>query len=142
MSIVGTTRDLTVQEDPQGIVAVSVSLGALTTGIGLRDKHMREKYLEVPKYPTAVLKVPRASLKVPGNGESASFEGDGTLTLHGQTKPVHFRYTAKHDAAAFGVKSTFSLDMNDYGIATPSYLGVSVKPKVDLTVSFTADDKT
>lgn len=141
MSIVGSTHDVKVEEDGQGTVVVTVQLTTLTTGIDLRDKHMREKYLQVGTYPTAVLKVPRAKLKVPGPGESGAFEADGTLTLHGQTKPTHFRYTAKNDGGVLGVRGTMPVNMNDYGIATPGYLGVTVKPNVDVTVSFSADDK-
>lgn len=142
MHIVGTTRDLAVQEDTQGLITITVRLTNLTTGIALRDKHMREKYLQVESYPTAVLKVPRSSLKLPGNSEGATFEREGTLTLHGKTKPVSFRYTAKNDGmSAYGVSGSMKIDMNDYGIETPKYLGVSVKPSVDLSVSFTAEDK-
>jgi polyisoprenoid-binding protein YceI len=141
MSIVGTTRDVKVEEDAQGTVIVTVRLATLTTGIELRDKHMREKYLEVGTFPTAVLKVPRASLKIPGPGENGSFETDGTLTLHGQTKTTHFRYTAKNEGGVFGVRGTMPVNMNDYGIATPGYLGVAVKQNVDVTVTFSAEDK-
>lgn len=142
LSIVGTTPDLAVAEDPQGNVAVTVTLGTLTTGIALRDKHMREKYLEVQTYPTAVLRVPRASLKVPAASQSGTFDVPGTMTIHGTTKPVVFHYTAKNDGqTAYAVTGSLTLDMTDYGIQRPSYLGVSVKPSVDISVSFTADDK-
>lgn len=142
MKIVGTTRDLTVAEDAQGGVAVTVTLGTLTTGMALRDKHMREKYLEVQTYPTAILRVSRASLNVPGPGQSGTFDSKGTLTLHGTTRPILFHYTAKSDGqTAYAVSGSMTLDMTDYGIAKPGYLGVSVKTPVDLAVSFTTDDK-
>ena len=38
---------------------------SLDTGIDLRNKHMREKYLEVQKYPNAVLTVDRSTLHFP-----------------------------------------------------------------------------
>jgi polyisoprenoid-binding protein YceI len=124
------------------MLSVGVNLATLTTGISLRDKHMREKYLETATYPTAVLAVSRSKLKVPVSGASGSFDGEGTLTLHGKTKPVSFHYTAKSDGkSAYAVTGAMRLDMNDYGIVTPKYLGVTVKPQVDLTVSFTAEDR-
>lgn len=142
LEIVGTTSDLAVTEDPQGAVAVTVTLGTLTTGISLRDKHMREKYLEVQTYPTAVLRVPRAALKVPASGQSGTFDVPGTMTLHGTTKPVTFHYTAKNDGqTTYAVTGSIKLDMTDYGIQKPSYMGLAVKPSVDVAVSFTADDK-
>src|SRR5581483_4442375 len=56
--IEGTTSELSVSEGG-GNVMVSVPLANLTTGIALRDHHMKEKYLEVAKYPAAVLTVAR-----------------------------------------------------------------------------------
>jgi hypothetical protein len=50
MKIEGTTPDLTVADDGTNVV-VTVPLGNLNTGIALRDHHMKEKYLEVPKFP-------------------------------------------------------------------------------------------
>ena len=50
MKIEGTTADLSVADDGANVVT-TVPLANLTTGIGLRDHHMKEKYLEVPKYP-------------------------------------------------------------------------------------------
>jgi polyisoprenoid-binding protein YceI len=142
MRIVGTTHDLTAREDGQEALTVAVSLSNLTTGIGLRDKHMREKYLEVQTYPTAVLRVPKAKLKLPASGQSGSFDGEGTLTLHGKTKPVAFRYTAKSNGGSgYAVNASMTLDMNDYGIETPKYLGVAVKPSVELAVSLSAEDR-
>jgi hypothetical protein len=103
---------------------------------------MREKYLEVPKYPVAVLSVPRQKLRVPADGEEGAFDGEAMLTLHGQTHPTRFRYSVKHQGTAFVVRGSINLSMNDYGIETPKYLGIAVKPNVDVDVSFTADDKT
>lgn len=140
--IVGTTGDVAVQEDGQNIIAVTVTLGSLKTGMDLRDKHMREKYLETDRYPTAVLRVARADLKLPGPGDRGGFDADGTLALHGKTRPVHFHYEAKRDGSTFSVRGSLPLDMTDYGIEAPKYMGLSVKPKVDIAVTFTADDKT
>lgn len=142
MSIVGTTSDLVVTEDAQGGVAVTVKLGALTTGMSLRDKHMREKYLEVQTYPTAVLRVARSALKLPAPGQSGAFDAPGTMTLHGTTKPVTVHYSARNDApSAYAVTGSLTLDMTDYGVQKPSYMGLTVKPSVDIAVAFTADDK-
>lgn len=141
MQIVGTTHDVALQEDPQNIVAVTVALGALSTGIDLRDKHMREKYLEVQTYPTAVLRVARSDLKVPAAGVRGEFDAEGTMSLHGKTRPVKFHYVVERDGNTFGVTATTSIDMTEFGIEAPRYLGVSVKPRVNLNVGFMADDR-
>ena len=90
----GRTSDLSVADDGENVV-ITVPLGNLTTGIGLRDHHMKEKYLEVPKYPSATLTIARSALKFPHDGEALSAEVPATLQLHGQTRPVTVHYEAK-----------------------------------------------
>jgi polyisoprenoid-binding protein YceI len=138
LKIVGTTSELTVADDDRTITT-RVALANLTTGIGLRDKHMREKYLEVGSYPNAELRVPRASLVFPKDA-AASADAQGTMLLHGREKPVTFRYTAKRAGAKVHVEGSVHLDMREFGIAVPSYLGVTVKPDVEVVARFDAED--
>jgi polyisoprenoid-binding protein YceI len=134
MKIEGTTTDLGATDDGTNLV-VTVPLANLTTGIGLRDHHMREKYLEVQKFPVATLTIPRSALKLPSGGDSSG-DAPGTLSLHGQTKPVTVHYTAKGGGSAYDAQGTFHLNMNDFAITVPVYLGVTVKPDVDVSASF------
>ena len=137
LKIVGTTHELDVRDDGT-LVVVAVPLANLDTGISLRNRHMREKYLEVDKYPRAELTVARGVLQVPGAGAGTSTAGeaDGTMVIHGVSKPVHFSYRAKRDGASLKVNGAVHLNINDYGIAVPSYLGVTVKPEIDVDLSF------
>jgi polyisoprenoid-binding protein YceI len=139
MKIVGTTSHLEVADDATS-VTITVPLADLTTGIALRDRHMREKYLQVQSFPNATLKVDRANLKLPPPGAEASSDAQGTMAIHGKTHPVSFHYTAKHEGAGYAVSGSVRVDMKDYGIDVPSYLGVTVKPDVDVTVSFVANE--
>jgi polyisoprenoid-binding protein YceI len=139
MKIVGTTSDLSVASTPD-MITVNVPLARLTTGIGLRDSHMRDKYLEVATYPAATLAVPRASLNVPQAGAQAEGDAVGTLTLHGRSKPTTFHYVLRHDGAEYAVTGALRANMKDFGIEVPVYLGVGVKPDVDVAVRFTAHE--
>jgi polyisoprenoid-binding protein YceI len=136
MKINGTTADLSVAEDPGGNVVVSVSLSNLTTGIALRDQHMKEKYLELPKYPAATLTIARAALSLPASGQRVEGDARATLALHGQTRPVSVHYDATAEGAGFSTHGKFHINMNEFGISVPSYLGVTVKPDVDVSASF------
>jgi polyisoprenoid-binding protein YceI len=138
LKIVGTTSELAAVDDGK-TVTVTVTLTHLATGIELRDKHMREKYLETATYPTAVLTVPRASLAFPA-GSATQSDAQGTVTLHGQTRPATFHYAAAGDKGAYRVDATLHLNMHDFGIVVPSYMGVTVKPDVDIDVHFSAVD--
>ncbi|MDP2339645.1 MAG: YceI family protein [Deltaproteobacteria bacterium] len=135
--IEGKSQKLDVKDDGTSIT-VSVDLTGLATGITLRDRHMRDKYLEVAKFPLATLVVPVASLKVPATG---AIEGDakGQFTLHGVTKelPFHYKGTCKADGLCM-VDGTLDMNMNEFGVNVPSYLGVTVKPNISTSVHFLA----
>jgi polyisoprenoid-binding protein YceI len=135
LKITGTTSDLTATED-SGNVVLTVALGNLTTGIGLRDQHMRDKYLEVPKFPATTLVVARSAIAVPTSGQKSAGDAPGTLTLHGQSHPVTVHYDSKGDGGGVVTHGSFRINMNDFGITVPTYLGVTVKPEVDVSATF------
>ena len=140
MNIHGKTPDLVASEDA-GKVEVKVALDHLTTGIGLRDQHMRDKYLEVGKYPNATVVVPRKSLHLPSAGKSSSGKVSGQMTIHGVTQLVTLTYTAKAHGKRVDVDGSTAVDMREYGIDVPSYLGVGVDPHVAINVAFEVVDK-
>jgi len=140
MKIAGDGSQVTAREVSSRLV-IAVPLAQLHTGIGLRDSHMREKYLEVSKFPEARLSVARDSLKLPAEGATSEGDAAGELSLHGRTKPVKFHYRVKLGGGVYRVSGALHLDMTDYGIEAPSYLGVSVKPGVDVDIEFQAKDR-
>jgi hypothetical protein len=135
LGIEGKGSDVSLKEQGDAIVA-TVGLGSLNTGIDLRDKHMKEKYLETSKYPNAVFTVDKSKVKVPGEGDV-----DGKLQLHGVTKPVkvHFKATGSDKDAT--VVGSAHVNMKDFNIEVPSYLGVTVKPDVTVSFKVSAVDK-
>lgn len=138
LHIVGTTHDLTLIDDGTTLT-VRVPLAGLKTGIGLRDKHMKD-HLDVEHYHDAVLTTPKASLKLPA-ASSVKGAARGKLMLRGQARDATFNYTATRAGAEIEVQGTMRVNMNDYGINVPSYLGVTVRPDVDIAVHFTVRDR-
>jgi polyisoprenoid-binding protein YceI len=134
LKIEGTTPDLRVSSTDASVV-VTVPLANLSTGISLRDRHMKERYLEVGKFPETTLTVVRSQLKVPSKGETLQADVPATLTLHGQSRPVTVHYETRNDGA-ISVQGRLHIVMTDYGVTVPSYLGVTVKPDVDVNASF------
>ena len=135
VSIVGESAQLKVTDDGQQLTFIA-PLATLKTGIELRDRHMKEKYLEVPKYPNAELRIERKALSFPSAGQKATQSASGELKLHGKSKRESVKYTSTHDATGYAVSASMHINMKDYGIEVPSYLGVTVKPEVDITVQF------
>jgi polyisoprenoid-binding protein YceI len=135
LRIVGKTKELSLSE-ANGTLSVTVPLAGLKTGIDLRDRHLRDKYLHVGTYAHAQLEVPRAALRPPAPNGSITGEADGTLRLHGQARRVHFRYSGRSTGSTIRVEASFRLDIRDFGIEIPSYMGLRVRPEVDVSVQF------
>jgi hypothetical protein len=74
-----------------------------------------------------------------GGGES---DAKGSLTIHGQTKDVTFHYTASKSGDTHNVKGSTTVQVGDYGVKPRSYIGVSIKPDVEVFANFQAKDVT
>ncbi len=131
----GKTNMMTLHEEG-ATVSFTVPLKTLETGIALRDKHMKERYLEVDRYPQAVLMVPWSAVRLPEPGRAHSQVVTGTLTLHGQSREVQVRCDLKHNGDRYEVRSQVPINMKDFGIETPRYMGLSVKPDIETVVTF------
>lgn len=119
---------------------VSVDLGTLDSGIGLRNNHMRNKYLEVGKgegFAAAVL----SDIALGKTGED-NFQGKtgftGMLLLHGTKKPVSGEADIRKGPSSVHVSASFPVKLSDYGIARPRYLGIGVRDQVTVKVTFVA----
>ncbi|HTS81101.1 MAG TPA: YceI family protein [Myxococcaceae bacterium] len=137
-SLEGKTHQLRIEDDGTALKIV-VPLAGLQTGISLRDRHMREKYLEVEKYPEAVLELPWSGVKLPEDGQTAEGNAAGKMTLHGKSHDVQVKYRVTRSGTSYQVSGNVPLNLNDYGIAVPSYFGITVQPDIDTSASFTAE---
>ena len=109
------------------------------TGIDMRDEHMKKKYLETDKYPTATLKWTVAKVNL---GDSSEVPFKGTLTLHGVERPVEgtAKLDPSSDKKSVKVDAKFPLKLSDFKIEIPSYMGVTVAEDVDVHAEFTAKE--
>jgi polyisoprenoid-binding protein YceI len=139
MKISGAASDLKASEK-DGKLTITVPLTNLKTGIGLRDRHTR-RYLHTDKYPEATLVVARSKLKFPENDKSTSSKATGDFTLNGVTKPLGFHYLANRTGSDYHVQALATVDIRDYDIKIPCYLGVCVDPEVKLKVKFKLREK-
>jgi polyisoprenoid-binding protein YceI len=116
----------------------AVDLRTLDTGIALRNQHLRETYLEVGKgvgYDTATLSNIGFKGLDPGRPEGkGSFTG--SLTLHGVTKTVTGAVDVQPSPRGLRVTAAFPVNLSDYSIPEPRYLGIGVKNTVHVEVVF------
>jgi polyisoprenoid-binding protein YceI len=119
---------------------LAVDLRTVDTGIDLRNEHLKEKYLEVDKgagYDQAILsEVSLQGLTADAPAGKGSFTG--SLMLHGVKKTVTGPAEIRQAGTGWRVRASFPLNLPDYNIDKPRYLGVGVKDTVQVTVTFTA----
>jgi polyisoprenoid-binding protein YceI len=139
LKIKGKGGDLHAEEK-DGKLTVKVPLTNLQTGIALRDKHLRG-YLKTDQHPNATLVVDRSSLKLPADNARVDETGTGKLTLKGVTRTVSFKYRANRTGSDYHVRGSLRIDIEDFGIEQPCYLGVCVDPTVRVTVRFKVREK-
>lgn len=124
---------------------IQVDLREFSTGITLRDKHMKEKYLELDKPENQFAKLKITSIELPGKDIPASGEVDakitGTLALHGKSQPVRTDSKLKIEGKNLSTEMKIKLKLSDFGIAIPSYAGITVAEDVDVDVKIQAEQK-
>ncbi len=121
---------------------IQLDLTKIETGIDLRDSHLKEKYLEIEKFPQAKLEI---VLPETGNlkflDESAenkfSLNLPGSFELHGVKKNIDLPIKGKKNAdGSIEGNTEFEINLKDFGIEIPSFAGITVAEKVVVKVKF------
>lgn len=110
----------------------AIQIDSFSTGIGLRDRHMKENYLEASKFPESSFTYKKLTLPSSFSGEKIPFEG--LLKLHGVEKPVSGFVTAEKKESQLTLKHEFKIKTSDFGISTPKYMGVVMAEDVEVRV--------
>lgn len=102
-----------------------VQLNDLDTGIGLRNRHMRENYLHTDKYPIAAYK---AKLNLVKKLSENVFEvfATGTMSLHGVDKSLKASATVTHNNDLLKVESEFEIKLSDFNIEIPKLMFMKI----------------
>jgi polyisoprenoid-binding protein YceI len=128
--------EVVARADQPGAIdgALHVNLQTLSTGISLRDRHMRDNYLEVqkgPEYATAILE----QIRIERLEGATTLKG--VLRLHGQRREISGTAALKEQDGRIRVQAQFPLKVSEFEIPKPSYLGVGVRDEIEIKVSMT-----
>ena len=111
----------------------------ITTGMGLRDEHMR-KYI----FTTADGQVPDLRF-VSDKAECAAWSSgasnckvSGQLAIRGLPRPLAIALTVNQNGDTYRVAGEATVKLSTYGIPQPSQLGVTATDDVKLHLEFTA----
>ena len=132
------TGSYTVAGDKLTQSEFKMKLTGLETGIPLRNKHLRENYLHTEKFPDAVVvikDIQNLGTQLKGSsGDTSAFVPE--MTIHGTTKPIQ---GATYKISGKKVKASFRLELTDFGIDRPMFMGIKVVDAVIITVEFDLD---
>jgi polyisoprenoid-binding protein YceI len=114
---------------------VVVQAAPMSTGNEKRDATMREKVLEVAKFPEIVFESGAidADLTPLSSGQPVTGKVKGTLTVHGKGLPVEAIVQARRDGEAVVVTGGFELPWKQYGLWDPSFGLIKVREPIRVT---------
>ncbi|MBC7466773.1 MAG: YceI family protein [Bdellovibrio sp.] len=101
---------------------IKINLKTLKTGMDLRDDHAKNKYLEVEKYPEAIL--------VSATGKNG--KGSGVLKMRNKESKVEGTYTLLGGNKF--LKAEFKTKLSQYDIKEINYKGVGVDDEIKVEV--------
>ena len=146
IKIIGHGKPAHGQIKIEGATASGVltfEVASLDTGIELRTRHMKEKYLEVGKYPESSIRFAALPLAQGAAAGTAYHEVpfSGVFTLHGVEKPISGAFSAQftgatpQPATVTEFQAHFQIKVSDFGVEVPTYLGITMADQVDIQVS-------
>lgn len=114
-------------------VTASIDASTVSTGIGLRNHHVREEeqFLNVSRYPT----ISFASKKIVKT--AGGFMAEGDLKLKDVTKPVQIAFTFQPADGHSGVfKGNFNIKREDYNIGkSGGSIGDEIRIELEVPVT-------
>ncbi len=126
---------------PVAGTTIQVDLRTLKSDEPDRDNYIRGHTLNSDTFPVAQLTVSKFDqIKAPlKDGQQATFQIDGNLTIHGVTKPVTFQTTATRSGKTVNGTATTTLSFHDFGMKPPEIAGfVKAGDIIKLEVTITA----
>lgn len=112
-----------------------VDLTTLDTGIDLRNRHMRDNYLETDQYRYTFFEGTFDEIKKEDDNKY-NVDVTGKLFIHGVTKEITVKGSLEKNNDGFFVESNFSVSLSDYKIDIPQIMFMKIDEEMKLQVKF------
>jgi len=116
---------------------LEVDLGSLDTGVGMRNRHMRDDYLEVKKYPYAVYTGVIERVEATDSG-AYRVTAAGTMEIHGVKKRMEVPCEVTEAGPGYRAHCLFHVRLPDFRIEIPKLMFLKLSDDIALDVAFTA----
>jgi len=116
------TGSMTMTATSVSDAAFTVDMTSVTSGQSQRDGQFRGRIMDTADFPTATftLASPIDLGIVPTDGVQKSYSATGKFQLHGTTKNVTFKLTARRTGNVIAVQGDEPITFSDYNIDNPS----------------------
>ena len=115
---------------------LEVDLASLETGIGLRNRHMRDNYLEVGRFPYATFSGHIVRTEETTSGDYR-VTASGDFTVHGVARPRELTCRVSPVGAGYRVVCGFEVLLTDHDIEIPKVMFLKLANEIRLELDFT-----
>jgi YceI-like domain len=131
---------LAVWEVASGKIEFSVLMKGFEFEKALMQEHFNEDYVESDKYPKAILKavIENSSTILLTTDKTYSVKVNGTLTMHGVTKPINTTATIKVKNGIASATAALPVLLSDYNIKIPAVVADNINKKIDISINIPA----
>jgi polyisoprenoid-binding protein YceI len=114
---------------------LEVDLASLDTGIGLRNRHMRDNYLEVAEYPYASYSgvIVRSDPMAEGGHRVTS---RGSFTVHGVSRDMEIPCDVTSAGDVYRAACTFQVLLSDHDIEIPKIMFLKLADEIRVELVF------
>lgn len=111
-----------------------VDLRTLDTGIGLRNRQMREDYLHTDRFPYAAFK--GRIIRATPSEEGISVDARGTMDIHGVKRPMQISGVISGRGETRRLRSRFEVTLGDHDIEIPQFMFLKIDEVMQLVLDF------
>ena len=124
-------EDLTSESE----IYLEVDLNSLDTGIGLRNRHMRENYLETDKFPITYFqgKIVSSTKKTE---DVVVLNSEGSIFIHAIKRPLSVKGTMNAAGEGYRIQAEFIVKLSDFEIEIPSIMFYKINEDMQLILDF------
>lgn len=112
-----------------------VELAGLDTGIGLRNRHMRDNYLETDLFPYASYKG-RITAVVLDSANYYTVKSEGIFSIHGIERALSISALVSTIDTNLRVYCEFDIKLTDYNIDIPSLMFLKINETIHLVLDY------
>jgi polyisoprenoid-binding protein YceI len=130
------SKAVSVWDLSSGQIEFSVLIKGFEFERALMQEHFNENYMESDSYPKATFKgvVENSSALAFTKDNTYKVKVNGSLTMHGVTKPLSIPATVVVKGGAVSASATFTVSAEDYKIKIPSIVAEKISKQITVNI--------